>query len=199
MMIIISSPSGAGKSSLSKALVAQDNNLYLSVSATTRPPRPGEVDGEDYHFMSKNHFNELVSQKAFLEYAEVFEYDYGTLASEVEDRLSNNIDVIFDIDWQGAQELRSKRPKDIVSIYILPPSLDILKERLTKRCQDDKFTINRRMARASEEISHYDEYDYVIVNDDFDDALQKLQSIITAERCKLERQDLVSNFTNKLL
>lgn len=194
MMIILSSPSGAGKSSLSKALVNQDGNLYLSVSATTRPARPGEIDGIDYHFLSKEQFDKSASDGVFLESAEVFGYNYGTIKTEVERRLYSGIDVMFDIDWQGAREISSRSSGNVVSIYILPPSLDVLKQRLTKRCQDDTATINKRMDRATEEISHYDEYDYVIINDDFEDALQKLQSIINAERCRRTRMDLISGF-----
>lgn len=198
IMLILSSPSGAGKSSLARALVQKDKNTHLSISATTRAMRPGEIDGKDYHFLSKEAFSELIAQDAFLEQANVFENHYGTLVREVEFYLDQAVDVIFDIDWQGAQTLRAKKPSHVVSIYILPPSMQALKERLTKRCQDNAETIKMRMSHASEEISHYNEYDYIVINDDFDKALMEVQSILTAERGNRVRLDGLKKFVKAL-
>lgn len=194
IMLILSSPSGAGKSSLARGLVAEDKNTYLSVSATTRTPRPGEIDGKDYHFFDHNKFEQLIKEDAFLEHAVVFNNHYGTLKSEVESYLNQAIDVVFDIDWQGAQSLRAKKPDHVVSIYILPPSLKSLKERLTKRCQDKEDIIALRMAKADEEISHYSEYDYIVINDDFSVALEEVKAILRAERAKRSRMDLLKGF-----
>lgn len=198
IMLILSSPSGAGKSSLARGLVNSDQNTHLSVSATTRTPRPGEIDGKDYHFFSRDKFDQLITEDAFLEHAIVFNNHYGTLSSEVESYLNQTIDVIFDIDWQGAQVLRSKKPNHVVSIYILPPSLKSLKERLTRRCQDKEDIIALRMAKADEEISHYDEYDYIVINDDFAEALKQVQAILSAERVKRARMNLLNDFVKEL-
>lgn len=198
IMLILSSPSGAGKSSLARGLVIGDHNTHLSVSATTRSPRPGEINGKDYHFFDHNKFNQLITENAFLEHATVFNNHYGTLSSEVESYLNQTIDVVFDIDWQGAANLRAKKPDHVVSIYILPPSLKSLKERLTKRCQDNEAIIALRMAKADEEISHYDEYDYVIINDDFEKALIEVKAILSAERVKRSRMNLLDTFIKEL-
>ncbi len=198
IMLILSSPSGAGKSSLARALVAQDQNTHLSISATTRTPRPGEIDGKDYHFFDHNKFEQLIKENAFLEHAIVFNNHYGTLSSEVEAFLNQAIDIVFDIDWQGAQALRAKRPEHVVSIYILPPSLKSLKERLTRRCQDEDDIIATRMAKADEEISHYGEYDYIVINDDFAEALNQVQAILSAERVKKSRMNLIEHFVSQL-
>lgn len=198
IMVILSSPSGAGKSSLSKALVMQDRNTYMSVSATTRPIRPGEIDGTDYHFLLSDQFDKLEEENAFLERANVFGNRYGTILKEVDERLSKGIDVIFDIDWQGAETLRAKRPDKVVSIYILPPSINTLRDRLTTRRQDDEATIERRMKEALQEISHYGEYDYIVINDNFADALLNIQSIINAERSRRLRLDKLDNWVKNL-
>jgi guanylate kinase len=198
IMLILSSPSGAGKSSLARALVAQDQNTHLSISATTRPPRPGEIDGKDYHFLTKENFETLVTGEDFLEHATVFQNHYGTLSKEVELYLDKGIDVIFDIDWQGATSLRKKKQKHVISIYILPPSMKVLKERLTKRCQDNTDTIVLRMKHADEEISHYHEYDYIVINDDFTKALMEIQSILNAERSNRLRMDRLEAFVKTL-
>ena len=197
-MLILSSPSGAGKSSLARALVAQDPRTHLSISATTRTPRPGEIDGQDYHFLSKESFNTLVTGEAFLEHATVFQNNYGTLSKEVESYLDKGIDVIFDIDWQGATALRKKKPEHVVSIYILPPSMEALKERLIKRSGDNADTIALRMNQADEEISHYHEYDYIVINDDFTKALVEVQSILNAERSNRVRMDRLEGFVKAL-
>lgn len=198
IMLILSSPSGAGKSSLARSLVQSDRNTKLSVSATTRPMRPGEVDGQDYHFITKDKFDSLASQDAFLERAAVFGNSYGTLAKEVDKYISLGRDVVFDVDWHGAQSLRSRKPDNVVSVYILPPSLSELKTRLSTRRQDDDETIERRMSEAQKEISHYPEYDYIIINDEFDEALFKVQSILSAERSRRIRLDLIKNIVKDL-
>lgn len=197
-MLILSSPSGAGKSSLARSLVQLDRNTKLSVSVTTRPMRPGEADGQDYHFISKDKFDTLISQNAFLEHATVFGNSYGTLSKEVEKYIKLGRDVVFDVDWQGAQYLRAKRPANVVSVYILPPSLGELRTRLATRRQDDEETIARRMDEAEKEISHYPEYDYIIINDKFDEALSKVQSILSAERSKSSRLDLLDKVVQGL-
>ncbi len=198
MMFVLSSPSGAGKTSLSRALIEQDGHLILSISATTRPMRPGEEDGKDYFFTGESDFLNQASNDEFLEYAKVFDAHYGTPAKFVDDQLADGMDVLFDIDWQGTQRLRKKREQDLVSIFILPPSMAELEARLHKRAQDDDETVLRRMTKASSEISHWDEYDYVIVNKDFDHSLEKLQSILDAERCKRIRRPGIKAFVESL-
>lgn len=198
MMFVLSSPSGAGKTSLSRALLEGDNQIQLSISATTRPMRPGEVDGRDYFFHTEREFLDMVSEAKFLEYAKVFGNHYGTPAGFVEDKLAQGRDVIFDIDWQGTQKLRKKRPDDLVSVFILPPSMVELENRLRGRAQDSDETVLRRMTKASGEISHWMEYDYVIINRDFDHSLMLLRSILAAERCKRVRQLGLEGFVEKL-
>lgn len=198
MMFVLSSPSGAGKTSLSRALIAADEYLTLSISATTRTIRPGEEEGKDYFFMSERDFLDQASADQFLEHAKVFDAHYGTPAQFVDEKLEAGKDVIFDIDWQGTQRLRQKRPQDLVSVFILPPSMQELESRLRKRAQDDEETVLRRMTKAASEISHWDEYDYVIVNKDFDHSLEKLQAILTAERCKRTRRPGVRKFVESL-
>ena len=198
MMFVLSSPSGAGKTSLSQALIKSDSHLTLSISATTRPIRPGEVDGKDYFFATESDFLNNVSDNQFLEYAKVFDAHYGTPRAFVDSKLEAGMDVLFDIDWQGTQRLRQKRPQDLVSIFILPPSMEELEARLRKRAQDSDDTVLRRMTKAASEISHWDEYDYVIVNKDFDHSLEKLQAILTAERCKRTRRPGIREFVDAL-
>ncbi len=193
-MLILSSPSGAGKSSITRALIQENSNARLSISATTRPQRPGEVNGVDYHFFTQEKFDQLVAQNSFIEHATVFGNQYGTLVSEVDHYLKQGIDVIFDVDWQGAQNLRKKKTTNLVSIYILPPSISELKNRLAGRRQDSAEVIEGRMREAMREISHYNEYDYVIVNDNFADALLTVQGIIRAESSKISRLDSLDNF-----
>jgi guanylate kinase len=196
-LFIVSAPSGAGKTSLLARLLEQTPTLCLSVSHTTRPIRSGEVDGVNYHFTDRDTFLGMVEQSAFLEHAEVFGNFYGTSSAWVMDTLKKGQDVILEIDWQGAQQIRRLVP-DTVSIFVLPPSLPVLAERLRGRGQDGEDVIARRLAGARDEISHYGEYDYLVVNDDFDQALGDLAAIFRAERQRTERQmtgrsDLISD------
>ncbi len=187
-LYIVSAPSGAGKSSLINALLNKfnlDDSLRLSISHTTRDPRPGEVDHESYHFVSTEEFEKLIERNAFFEYARVFSNYYGTSREIVMDWINQGKDVLFDINWQGARIIKEQVP-EAVKIFILPPSLNTLRQRLIKRGQDDIDVINKRMAEAMSEISHYDEYDYVIVNDDFDESLITLRSIILSHRARLD-------------
>ena len=189
-LYILSAPSGAGKSSLISALLASDSSTQkmVSVSHTTRAPRPGEVEGVHYYFVSKEEFESLIEQDLFLEYAKVFGGNYyGTSLPAIEENLAKGIDVFLDIDWQGAQQIRKKVPS-VKSIFILPPSLPELERRLIGRGQDSEEVITERMSKAISEISHYDEYDYVIVNDDFEKALKDLQSILQSERLTKDYQ-----------
>jgi guanylate kinase len=198
LMLVLSSPSGAGKTTLSKRLIALNPDLVLSVSATTRPPRPGEVDGEDYYFMSEDAFLAKVDEGGFYEWAKVFDHYYGTPKTPVEEALEDGRDVVFDIDWQGARALAEHSPDDVVRIFILPPSLTLLRERLTKRGQDTDEIVEGRMARARSEIAHWDEYDYVILNDDFSRALDKLSEILHAERLRRVRHPWLEGFVEAL-
>lgn len=186
-LYIISAPSGAGKTSLVKALIKLDAQVRVSVSHTTRPSRPGEVNGQDYNFISHAEFDRLIAQGLFLEYAEVFENKYGTSQAWVKEQLQQGVDVILEIDWQGAQQVR-RLMKDAVSIFILPPSKTVLEQRLCGRGQDSDDVIALRMSKAVDEMSHYPEFDYVIINDDFDQAVNQLQSVFTARRLRQEVQ-----------
>lgn len=177
ILLILSSPSGGGKSSLAKALLEKDSNLRLSISATTRPPRQLEVDGRDYYFKTKDEFEQLIHQNMFLEYAKIYDNYYGTLKESVTETVKNGYDLIFDIDWHGARSIKDFYP-DAVSVFIKPPDFDILKKRLEKRGQDSLEVIQNRMKLAQEEISHASEYDYVIVNDDFNQSLNELTLIL---------------------
>jgi guanylate kinase len=197
ILFIISAPSGAGKTSLVRALVDAEPTVAVSVSHTTRPIRPGETDGENYHFVDADTFAAMVNEGAFLEHANVFGNLYGTARSEVENRLNAGQDVILEIDWQGAQQIRRLMPES-VSVFILPPSRETLRERLTGRGQDDPDVIDRRMAEATREMSHYPEADYLVVNDDFETALADLRAIIRAAHRHISRQqtaqaDLLAN------
>lgn len=177
MLFVVAAPSGGGKTSLISALLDEDDRTRLSVSYTTRPPRPGEQDGVHYHFVDEFTFLDLVSQGAFLEHARVFDYRYGTGRQSVEQQLASGHDVILDIDWQGARQIRKAFPS-CCSIFIIPPSLEVLRQRLTGRGQDSESVIQRRMRDAQAEISHWTEFDFLIINDDFDEALADLHSII---------------------
>tara|TARA_R110002096_G_scaffold76043_9_gene179685 strand:- start:30 stop:641 length:612 start_codon:yes stop_codon:yes gene_type:complete len=199
MMLVLSSPSGAGKTTLSKRLIAQNPDVVLSVSITTRPMRPGEVDGQDYSFVDNARFEALIEENGFYEWAKVFEHYYGSPKAPVEEALAEGRDVIFDIDWQGARKLAEQAPDDVVRVFILPPTLRLLEDRLRKRGQDSEDVINGRMARAEAEISHWEEYDYVIVNEDFAGALEELDRILHAERLRRTRRPWLSRFVNDLM
>jgi guanylate kinase len=198
MLFVMSSPSGAGKTTLSRKLLAADSNISMSVSVTTRKPRPGEVDGKDYHFISKDKFDAMVKAGELLEWAEVFGNFYGTPKKPVEDALHSGRDVLFDIDWQGTQQLAQAMPQDLVRLFILPPAPDALRERLINRAQDSSAVIAKRMAEAAHEISHWSEYDYVIVNDVVDMAHNQVMAILVAERLKRRRQLGLTEFVREL-
>ncbi|MDX1504383.1 MAG: guanylate kinase [Spongiibacter sp.] len=186
-LFTVSAPSGAGKTSLVARLLKETQGIQVSISHTTRPMRPGEQHGINYHFIDHEQFQQMLSQSAFLEHAQVFDNFYGTSQAWVEDTLLGGTDVILEIDWQGAAQVRRLMP-DTVSIFILPPSQEALRERLTGRGQDDDTVINRRMAAAVAEMSHYVEGDFVVINDDFEQALVELKAIIHSQRLKLEKQ-----------
>jgi guanylate kinase len=198
LMLVLSSPSGAGKTTLSRKLLDADKNVMLSVSVTTRRMRPGEKDGRDYHFIDRHKFDALVEKNELLEWAEVFDNYYGTPKKPVMDALAAGSDVLFDIDWQGTQQLGDKAPGDLVTVFVLPPSVPELKRRLDARAQDDYETIHRRMAKAADEMSHWFEYDYVVINRDIDQAFADVSAILAAERLKRERQPGLSDFVRGL-
>lgn len=188
LMFVLSSPSGAGKSTLARKLLEADDNMSLSVSATTRPPRPSEVDGREYKFLSKEQFEEMTDRGEFLEDAMVFGNHYGTPRAPVEAMLIQGKDVLFDVDWQGARALRAAEPQDVVGIFILPPSMAELERRLHARAEDSEDVIKQRMARSLNEISHWEEYDYVLVNTLLEQTLAQIKQILAAERLKRHRQ-----------
>lgn len=198
LLLILSSPSGAGKTTLSRALLAQDAGIELSVSVTTRPPRPGEVDGKDYYFKSQDEFAQMRDGGDLLEWARVFDNAYGTPRANVEAALDAGKDVLFDIDWQGAQQLSEKMAADVVRVFVLPPSATTLERRLRDRAQDSAEVVARRMRAASDEISHWAEYDYVIVNEEVDASLASLVAILAAERLKRDRMRGLGAFVRNL-
>ncbi len=198
LLFVLSSPSGAGKSTISRKLLADDAGLTMSVSATTRPMRPGEVDGRDYHFVDLPTFKQMVSDNKFLEWAHVFGHRYGTPRAPVEGMLEAGHDVLFDIDWQGAQQLYQLAGGDVVRVFILPPSMAELERRLRGRRTDSDEVIDRRMSRAHSEIAHWDGYDYVLVNDDAEACFAKVRTILQAERLKRSRQTGLIGFIRKL-
>jgi guanylate kinase len=198
MMLVLSSPSGAGKTSIARRLLAEDNNLTLSVSATTRPARVNEVDGVDYHFVDQARFDAMIAAHEFLEYATVFGNSYGTPKADVMAVLKQGGDVLFDIDWQGTQQVANAAPSDLVSVFVLPPSRAALHERLVGRGQDSDDVVASRMAKASDEISHYSEYDYIVINDDLDHSVASVKSILAAERLRRKRQTDLSDFVRVL-
>jgi guanylate kinase len=198
LMFVLSSPSGAGKTTLSRLLIERVPGLKMSVSATTRPMRPGEVDGRDYFFVDKTRFEAMAGNGELLEWATVFDNRYGTPRAPVEAALSAGQDVLFDIDWQGTQQLRSRSPNDVVSVFILPPSVTALEQRLHTRAQDSDEVIRGRMKKAGDEMSHFDAYDYIIVNDNIGIAFEAVKSILRAEQLKRERQVGLSGFVQEL-
>jgi guanylate kinase len=198
LMLVLSSPSGAGKTTLSRMLLDADRTVALSVSVTTRKQRPGEVDGRDYHFIDAARFEAMVKKGELLEWAQVFGNRYGTPRAPVEAALAQGRDVLFDIDWQGTQQLREKANRDLVSIFVLPPSIPDLEQRLRSRAQDSDEVIHGRMAKAADEMSHWAEYDYVVINRDVDRAFAEVRSILAAERLKRERQTGLTVFVRKL-
>ena len=198
LMFVLSSPSGAGKTTLSRLLIERMPGLQLSVSATTRPMRPGEVDGQDYFFIDHARFEAMVERDELLEWAVVFDNRYGTPRAPVLAALSSGQDVLFDIDWQGTQQLREKARADVVSVFILPPSAVDLEKRLHTRAQDSDEVIRGRMSRAAHEMSHWAEYDYIVINHDVDEAFAEVQSILKAERLKRERRTGLTTFVREL-
>jgi len=197
-MLVLSSPSGAGKTTLSRMLLRADRNVALSISVTTRPKRRGEVNGRDYHFIDRTRFNEMVKKADLLEWAEVFGHHYGTPRRPVIEALEAGRDVLFDIDWQGTQQLRERARDDLVSVFILPPSVRELERRLRRRAQDSKDIIGSRMAKAAGEMSHWPEYDYVIINRKIEVAFAEVRTILAAERLKRERQTGLTKFVRGL-
>jgi guanylate kinase len=198
LMLVLSSPSGAGKTTLSRRLLDRDRDITLSVSVTTRPRRPAERDGTDYHFVDTPRFDSMRERGELLEWAKVFDYYYGTPRQTVEVALSSGRDVMFDIDWQGRQQLAEKAPADLISVFILPPTTRELERRLTTRAQDPPAIVAKRMAKAADEMTHFQEYDYVIVNVDVERSLAELQAILVAERLKRDRLLGLSDFVKSL-
>ena len=198
LMLIVSSPSGAGKSSICCQLLAKDSDIGLSISVTTRAPREGEIDGQDYFFVSQSVFATMVANDALLEHATVFQNSYGTPRTYVETQLAKGHDVLFDIDWQGAQQLRQRKEQDVVSVFILPPNMAVLESRLKKRNQDGSEVVAYRMSKSAEEISHWAEYDYVIINEDLARAEMELRTILTAERLRRGRRTGLTDFVGSL-
>ena len=196
--IVLSSPSGAGKTSLSRKLLEKNKNLFLSISFTTRPPRPLEVNESDYFFVNDEKFIDMLNKDEFLEHAKVFDFYYGTPKKPVMNALKSGKDILFDIDWQGTQQLMNSVQDDLVKIFVLPPSAKELEKRLLKRNQDTDETVKNRMSKASDEISHYAEYDYIIINEDFDESLEKINSILIAEGLKRTRQNKIQDVIKSL-
>lgn len=199
LMFVLSSPSGAGKTTISRMLLERDAHIRMSVSVTTRPMRPGEVDGRDYFFAEADRFDEMVTGGKFLEYATVFGNRYGTPEAQIRDGLAMGQDFLFDIDWQGTQQLYQKMDSDVVRVFLLPPSLAELRRRLTSRGTDSAEVIDARMARAQSEISHWDGYDYVLVNDDVESCYAKVVQILAAERLRRARQTGLIDFARNLM
>lgn len=199
MLFVLSSPSGAGKTTLSRELlVKREPSVVMSVSVTTRAPRPGEIDGKDYYFVTEEIFDGMVNRGELLEHARVFDHYYGTPKVKVEKHLSAGDDVLFDIDWQGTQQLRARAREDLVSVFILPPSMKELERRLRSRAQDDEAVVQKRMSKAASEISHWEEYDYVLVNDDLNKTLDTIEQILETERLKRHRQSWLKGFVSAL-
>lgn len=198
ILLVLSSPSGAGKTTITRALVEREPHLTLSVSVTTRPRRAGEIDGKDYRFVDPVRFEKMVHDGDLLEHATVFGYSYGTPRGPLMAAIESGRDIITDIDWQGTQQLQAKIGADLVSVFILPPSMAALEARLKSRAQDSDEVVRGRMAKSSEELSHWDAYDYVVVNDDFEDSVRRVEAILTAERVRRLRQVGLAEFVNRL-
>jgi guanylate kinase len=199
LMFVLSSPSGAGKTTISRMLLAADPEIKLSVSATTRPIRPGETDGVDYHFLSEAEFDRMIEEDEFYEWATVFGHRYGTPKGHIRAALKDGQDFLFDIDWQGTQQLYQKDRQDVVSVFILPPSIDELQRRLSARATDSREVIEDRMDRAHDEISHWAEYEYVVINDDKEACFTKVREILHAERMERTRQTGLIDFVRDLM
>jgi guanylate kinase len=198
LLLVLSSPSGAGKTTITRTLVEAEPDIALSVSVTTRPPREGEIDGTHYHFINQARFDEMVAQAELLEHAVVFGHCYGTPRAPVMAALESGRDIISDVDWQGTQQLKDKVRDDLVSIFILPPSRSELQDRLERRAQDSAEVVASRMEKAADEMSHWAEYDYVILNSDLDESVRQARSILIAERARRERQIGLAEFVNRL-
>ncbi len=199
LVLIISSPSGAGKTTICKKLIEEVNNLNLSVSVTTRLKRSDEIDGKDYFFRSDKEFDDMVTQEKFLEHAKVFDYSYGTLKSEIDTKIINGINVIVDIDWQGTRQIEQHIPDDIVKIFILPPSIKELEKRLGARATESQDSFKKRMSEARKEISHYSEYDFIIINEDVQESVNKIKTILYSESLRRHRQVGLKKFVDNLI
>jgi len=199
LLIVLSSPSGAGKSTISRLLLGADREVTMSISATTRPMRPGEVEDVDYHFVDDRRFDAMIEGGDFVEWAPVFDYRYGTPKAPVKAALKSGRDILFDIDWQGTQQLQAAMGEDLVRIFILPPSMDELERRLRTRATDSKEVVAFRMTRAASEISHWAEYDYVLINRDMQACLEQVQAIVAAERLRRQRQLGLVHFVRDLV
>ena len=197
-MLVLSSPSGAGKTTIARRLIEEESGLNMSVSATTRPRRPGEVEGKDYYFVEEQTFHLMANRGEFLEHANVFDHYYATPAAPVMKALGEGSDILFDIDWQGTQQIADKSRDDLVSVFILPPSTQDLEKRLLNRAQDSADVVAKRMSKAADEISHYREYDYILVNEDVDKAISEIKAIMIAERLKRDRQIGLTDFVKEL-
>lgn len=198
LMLVLASPSGAGKTAISRKLLERDSNLTMSVSVTTRPKRPGEASGVDYRFVDSTEFDLMIKQGELLEYAKVFGHDYGTPEEPVEAALASGRDVLFDIDWQGTQQLVENARDDLVAVFILPPSTAELERRLRERAQDSDEVVAERMAKAADEMSHWPEYDYIVVNHDIEESVGQVHAILVAERLRRERQLGLADFVKRL-
>ena len=197
-MLVLSSPSGAGKTTVSRKVLKHDDNLTMSVSVTTRPPRPGEVDGTDYVFIDEETYQGMVAGRALLEHAQVYDNHYGTPKEPVEAALAAGGDILFDVDWQGAQQIKENARDDMVSVFILPPSTEELERRLRGRAQDSDEVVRRRMTKATAEMSHWAEYDYIVVNRDIGESIAAVRAILAAERLRRERQEGLADFVADL-
>lgn len=198
LMLVLSSPSGAGKSSISRKLLEQDDNISLSISVTSRKRRPGEVEGKDYHFVKPQEFQFMINEDRFLEHAKVFDHYYGTPSDQVMAKIEAGNDVLFDIDWQGTQQLKAKARDDLISVFILPPSYRELETRLKKRNQDTDMEVAKRMSKAADELSHYAEYDYIIINHDLAESVLHVHAILAAERKRRFRMNGLTEFVRQL-